>query len=65
MASQPKQKQTCSKLVQKQASVWFRDMDYVKTIGEAFRWYIHKIVNESTKHQLETFYTGTDLCKPP
>ena len=41
-------------------------MDYVKIIGEAFRWHIHKIVNESTKHQLETtFYTGRDLRKPP
>ena len=40
-------------------------MNYVKTIGQAFRWYIHKIVNESAKHQLETtFYTGTDLWKP-
>ena len=41
-------------------------MGYAKTIGEAFRWHIHKIANESTKHQLETtFYTGTDLWKPP
>ena len=49
-------------------------MDYVKTIGEAFRWNIHKAVNGkqqncyfvNTKHQLETtFYTGADLWKPP
>ena len=41
-------------------------MDYVNKIGEAFRWHIHKIVNEGTKHQLEiTFYTGADLWKPP
>ena len=40
-------------------------MDYLKTIGEAFRWHIHKIVNESTKHQLEIIYIGTDLWKPP
>ena len=33
-------------------------MNYVTTIGEAFRRHIHKIVNESTKYQLEsTFYT--------
>ena len=46
----------------KSTSVWLRDMDYVKTIGEALRWYIHKTVNESTKYQMETtFYTETDL----
>ena len=32
-------------------------MDYVKIIGEAFRWHIHKIVNESTKHQLKQHFT--------
>ena len=49
----------------KYTSLWFRDMGYVKTIIEAFRWHIHKIVNESTKHQLETtFYTGINLWKP-
>ena len=31
-------------------------------IREAFRWHIHKSVNESTKYQLETTsYTGTNL----
>ena len=35
-------------------------------IREAVRWHIHKIVNKSTKHQLETtIYTGTGLWKPP
>ena len=62
--------QNKNKLVQnlccKHTSAWFRDMYYVKTIGEAFIWHIHKIVNESTIHQVETtLYTGTDLWKPP
>ena len=39
-------------------------MNYVTTIGEAFRWHIHKIVNESTKYQLEsTFYTLEQTLK--
>ena len=33
---------------------------------EKRHWHIHMIVNENTKRQLETtFYTGTDLRKPP
>ena len=52
--------------VEGHTSVWFRGMDYVKIVREAFRWHIHTSVNESTKYQLETtFYTGTNLWKPP